>query len=801
MDIVAGEKVGVAGNGRVNKLRESVLCIPELCIERAYLLTESYKETEGEPPLMRRAKALEKILREMTVHIEDGELIVGRATSKRRGSPLIPEVSWEWCLEQINTVSEKRDWDEFAPLTEEDKAKMREFLPYWKGRSLYDKGLAMIPKDVLEQNLDVQAPGPPSCLGNTHIGHYSVDYERVITKGLNDVKKQVDEELARLDITEMEDFQKSQFLNAVNITLEAAIGFTRRYAELARIMAEKETDTRRKAELEQIAETCAWVPANPARSFYEALQSVWFVYIILMIEGWGAGTSFGRADQYLLSFYRKDIEEGRITREEARELIGLLYIKMNELVMRFSYELIRTGAGLNVLSNTTLGGLTKEGNDAVNELSYLFLDAEEDVRLLSDDIVIRVHKNTPDAFLMRACEIARLLRGKLKFVSDETAIQQLLSDGKPPECARDYIVVGCLTPTVPAYSQDAVGGLFNLPLMLELALNNGVSRLSGKQIGPNTGDPRKFKSYDEVWSAYKKQVENALRAIVIFRNIDKQLYADYTPTPFQSALFHGCIEKGLDITSGGTAPYITHGISASAIPNVGDSLAAIKKAVFEDKKITMDRLIDALDKNFEGEEEILHILKSVPKFGNDDDYVDSMVNEALTHFSSEAARYKGLAGAKLNAAAMITTGNVQLGYLVGALPDGRRAGEPLSEGGISPYQGRNVNGPTATMRSVAKLDLVKLSGGSVLNMRFNPDVLKDNSKMRNFASLIRTFCEAGGYLVQFNIVSTDMLREAQTNPKKYKDLLVRVATYSAYFVQIGSELQNDIINRMEFQDV
>jgi formate C-acetyltransferase len=397
--------------------------------------------------------------------------------------------------------------------------------------------------------------------------------------------------------------------------------------------------------------------------------------------------------------------------------------------------------------------------------------------------------------------VAKLLRGKLKFVSDETAIQQLLSDGKPLEYARDYIVSGCVLPAVPGYSFDVIGGPLSLPLMLELALNNGASRLTGEQIGPKTGDPRKFKSYNEVWDAYKKQVEALIPVAILVRNVDRELFAEFAPTPFQSSLFHGCIEKGLDITNGGTAPYTTDGISAVGAPNVGDPLAAIKKAVFEDKKITMDRLIDALDKNFEGEEEILRILKSAPKFGNDDDYVDSIVNEVLIHICNEVARYRGFAGSIFNVTAYVAAGNIQMGSLVGALPDGRRAGEPLAEGGVSPYQGRNVSGPTATMRSVTKLDLVRLTGGSALNMRFNPDALKDESKMRKFASLIRTYCETGGYHVQFNIIDSDMLRDAQRYPEKYKDLLVRVATYSAYFVQLGPEVQNDIIARTEFQQV
>ncbi len=787
------------GNERVNRLREKVLRTPELCLERGYLITESYKETESQPHVIRRAKALHKILSEMTVGIEDEELIVGRVTSKQRGGPIIPEVQWEWYLGEMEILS-TREWDRFAPLTEEEKAKMKEFLPYWKGKSLFEKWLAMLPQEASKLMLVIQAP-VSSSLNNMHLAHISPDYEMVLALGLKGIKKKVDEELAKLDLANIKDFSKFQFLNAVKITLEAATVFARRYAELARKMAKSEKDAQRKAELQRIADTCDWVPNNPARNFYEALQSIWFTYIVLMMEGWGPGMNFGRADQYLYPFYKEDIEAGKITREEARELIALFYIKMNGSVTLVDSEVVKTLAGFPILVNVTLGGLTKDGRDAVNDLSYLFLEAEEEVGLIAEDLVIRIQKNTPDAFLIKACEVAKLLRGKLKFLSDETTIQQLLTDGKLVEYARDYIISGCNTPTVPGYSQDIAGQMFNLPLMLELALNNGVSRLTGEQIGPKTGDPRKFKTYEEVWEAYRKQVETLLPVLVLFRNTDRQLFAQFCPTPFQSALFHGCIEKGIDITEGGTVPYMTHYLSLTGAPNVGDSLAAIRKCVFEDKKISMDRLIDALDKNFEGEDDILHVLNNAPKFGNDDDYVDSIVNGVLVHCSEEAAKYKSIAGSKTNVAAIAVTGNVPMGYIVGALPDGRKAGEPLSEGGISPYQGRNVSGPTATMRSVAKLDHIKLTGGSVLNMRFNPDVLKGESKMRRFASLIRTFCETGGALVQFNIVDTGTLRDAQKHPKKYRDLLVRVATYSSYFVELSPELQEDIIDRMEFQEV
>jgi formate C-acetyltransferase len=797
---VKTDRTGIKSNGRIGRLREKVLGPPEVCLERGYLMTESYQETESEPPVMRRARALEKILKEMSIHIEDGELIAGRTTSKPRGGILTPEVQWEWYLKEIDAIS-TRDWDRCAPLTAEEKEKMKGFLPYWKGKSLYDKWRAMVPENALKIHLSHVYITNSGCVSGLHLAHTGVDYESLLARGLNGIRKDVDEELGRLDLARIEDFNKYQFLRAVRVTLGAATVFAERYAELARRLAGEETDIQRKAELERIAEACARVPANPARSFYEALQSVWLTYIILRIEGWGPGISFGRPDQYLYPFYKKDIEEGKMTREEALELLALLLIKINDAAIIMSTEFGEQLAGFPTLANITLGGVTREGKDAVNELSYLFLDAEKEVRLTVEEFVIRVNRSNPDAFLMKACEVARLLRGKFKFISDDTAIQQLLHDGKPAEYARGYALVGCFTPAVPVYSYDTSATMVNLPLMLELALNNGVSRLTGEQLGPRTGDPREFRSYDDVWNAYRKQVETLVPSGILLRSADRQTYADFAPCPFLSALYHGCLEKGIDIMNGGTAPYMTEGHGFVGAPNVGDSLAAIKKAVFEDKKITMSRLIDALDKNFEGEEEIVHILKSTPKFGNDDDYVDAIVNEVLVHASNEVTRYRSIAGTKPTAAASAGTGHLAMGMAVGALPDGRRAGEPLSEGGISPYQGRNVSGPTATMRSVAKLDHIRLSGGSVLNMRFNPDILKDDAKMRKFVSLIRTYCESGGYLVQFNVVSSDMLRDAQRHPENYRDLLVRVATYSAYFVELSPRLQNDIIARTEFQEV
>jgi formate C-acetyltransferase len=781
---------------RIEKLRQQVLRTPEVCLERGLLMTKSYKETEGEPEVVRRAKALQKILGEMSIAIHDGELIVGRTSGKPRGGPMIPEVAWQWYMDESDTMS-SRPYNNYAPMSDPEKALLKDFLPYWKGKSVSERFSAAMPPEALKLHHVIMEAGGHAD-NNIYAGHISVDFRKILTRGLKGIQEKIGAQQEKLNLSVIEDFEKYTFLKAAAITIDAVRGFSERYAGLAKKMADGEIDPSRKAELEKIADNCSRVPYLPARNFQEALQSIWFVYIAVMIEGPSYGIGFGRPDQFLYPYYREDIDRGTLTDEEVRELIAMLYVKINSTIVPVCDAAASSFGGHPLATNITIGGITANGKDAVNELSYLFLEAEEDVGLSAEDLIVRVHRNTPDAFVIKACEVAKTLQGKLKFLSDETTIQQLLAQGKPPEYARDYIITGCNTPSVPAKSQDVPGAMFNLPLMLELALNNGVSRITGEQIGPRTGDPRSFSSYGEIWDAYKKQVETFLPVVVLFRNTDDRLFGQFVPTVFQSILIDGCIEKGLDITQGGTAPYLAHSISLSGAPNVGDSLAAIRKVVFEENRVTMARLIDALDKNFEGEDRLLALLKSAPKFGNDDDYVDAIVDAVFTHGSDEASKHKGIAGSITPVAAGIVTGDVPMGKMVGALPDGRKSGDPLAEGGISPHQGRNLSGPVATFRSVAKMNHLKLTGGSVLNMRFNPDVLKDRDKVKKFANMLRVFCETGGALVQFNIVDTQTLKDAQKHPEKYKDLLVRVATYSAYFVELSTELQNDIIDRMEF---
>ncbi|MBR3396618.1 MAG: hypothetical protein IKG70_02060 [Lachnospiraceae bacterium] len=789
-------------DGRIKRLREAMLVKPEVCIERGYLYTKAYQENEGQPYVVKRARAQEKVLKEMSCIIFDDELIVGRATSKRRGAPLIVEVNNAWYISALADMS-TRAWDTFQQISKEDEEKLKEFVPYWDDKSAARVWRGQVPPN-LSDNFDVTNVPISSPNDGQHRCHISPGVDLVVTKGIAGLKAEVLERKERLlkeDIPEDEKNEKATWLDCVVITLDALVAYANRYSDLAKKMAEEETDEKRKAELLKISEVCAYVPEHPARTFHEAVQSMWFTYVALMLEGWGMGMSFGRIDQYLLPYYEKDLADGIITRDQAIELLACLMINMNGLCNFFDTNNAKNAPGFPMISNITIGGVTERGRCAVNEMSYIVLDAEDKVRLTSEDIIIRVARNTPDKFLLRACEVARDLHGKFKFISDDTAIQMLLSNGKPIEYARDYVVVGCTFPTVARHSLDLSGDTHNMPMMLELALNNGVHRKSGRQVGPKTGDPRQFKSYEEVWNAYTTQLEAVVDAIYPYHILSRKVYGEYCQCPFHSALMDGAIEKCTDIICGGTE-YRTDPINGGGAINVGDSLAAIKKAVFEDKLITMPELIDALDNDFAGEdgERILHILEKCPKFGNDDDYVDDIVNDVVVNFSNIAAKQKPYFNAFPNSYMGYATMSFNFGEMTGALPDGHRAGAPLADGGLSPSQGKNVSGATASINSVAKLDHVKLTAGSVFNMRFNPSALAGD-KIKKFAALIRSYCEQGGFLIQFNVTSTETLRDAMKNPDKYRDLLIRVSTWSAYFVELPPELQEDVIARLEFDQI
>jgi pyruvate formate-lyase/glycerol dehydratase family glycyl radical enzyme len=782
---------------RVQKLRDKMVVQPAICTERAYYMTQSYQQTEGEPYVLRRAKALRRILSHMTVRIEDGELIVGSQTSKTRGGSLLPEIYADWILDDMDHL-DTRKHDPYQALSEEEKETIKALLPYWKGRSLHDQIIRTVPQEL--QKYDHVAVSSMGFSENGHNPcHVAIDYRLLLSEGLQGMEQKALAEKEKLDPGKYEDVQKGFFLDAVLIAYEGVETFAKRYADLAGQMAEKEQDEKRKNELLEIVKTCRKVPYYPAETFREALQSCWFVYVCLMIEGWGAGMSMGRADQYLYPFYKKDKDEGRITDEEAVELLSLVLIKMNGVMNPQSDIVSSMMSGSPTMQGMTIGGVTREGKDAVNPLSFLILDAEEDVGLANEDLVIRVNRKNLPEFLERACEVARNLNGKLKFVSDETTIKALMSTGISRDDANGYISTGCHNPTIPAVTHDIGGSSFNYPLILDLVFGRGKSPVTGEKLGIDVGDPRTFSTFEELEDAFEKEFEYVFDRLLYFVHVDMKLY-EQMPCPLLSSFYEGCMEKGLDMNENGVR-LTTHSSAFVGAPNVGDALAAIKRTVYEDHSLTMDRVLALCENNLEGDGEALKLLKEVPKFGNNDPYVDDITRDVLARSCDYINSHSSYKGTKVTSAALAMTINIPFGQVVGAQPDGRKTGDPLSEGGISPYQGRNTAGFTSTLASVAHLDQVKLCHGSILNVRMSKGAVSSRQNLAKFAQAVSAFCDMGGNLVQFNFVDTKTLLDAQEHPENYKDLLVRVATYSAYFVELSKDLQDDIIRRYEFQEL
>jgi len=780
---------------RVTRLKNHIIGKPTVCLERAKYMTDSYKETEGYEYPLRQALALERILANITVQIDDDEMLAGRITKYWRGAMLLAEINAQWLREEADMIS-TRPTNTFTPLTDIEKKQMFDILDYWNERELLEMWKKKVPPEMLENYLGTGLIAGPTFATNDHYcTHVSAYYEKLIKVGLLGIRKEIEDEIASLTLTIPEDFEKLQYLKAMLISNKAAIGFAERYSKLAKELAGECKDPERKWELEEISRICAKVPANPADTYHEAIQSIVLAWTVINIEGQGNGLCFGRLDQILYPFYKREKEAGTLTDEMAKMLMSMLYIKANGIVNIDDTPTSQIFTGWPQTMNINIGGVDKNGQSAVNELSHICLDADLDVGLSQNDLVVRISKKTPSFFVAHAIEVAKTLHGKIKFVSDDTIIMQMLHDGYDLDDARNYTIAGCSTVTVAGKSVDTPGSLMNCPLCLELALNNGVRRLDGLRLGPETGDPRKFATYEEVWEAYKAQAKLVYETAVVFRSSDRHMFAQYRPVTFQSQLFEGPIQTGKDMWGGGTR-YSRNSLCPLGAPNVGDSLAAIKKVVFEDKAITMAELIDALDANFEGHEKTLKLLSSAPKFGNDIDYVDFIVNDVLLHMVEVVTPLKGSGGSLMTISPEALTGNVPLGKITGALPDGRLAGLPLAEGGVSPHQGRNVSGPIATYRSVAKLDQVRFTNGSVFNVRFSPSSLKDAASIKKFEQMMRNYLEEGGFLLQYNIVDTETLRAAQEDPEQYKDLLVRVATYSAYFVELGKELQEDIIERL-----
>jgi formate C-acetyltransferase len=784
-------------NERMGRLRERFLNSQrKVDIERAITITEVYQENEEKPQVIKRALALKAILSRMRIDLRDDELIVGNQTKDRRGVPLFPEYAVDWILEQMDTFPARKG-DQFH-ITEEQKLALGEVLPYWKGRCLRDKikgSLSPFVKEMLghgvftNENYTMSAPG-----------HVVPDYETVLQRGLIGIRDECKERMDALNPWDLSYGDKFNVYHACSIVCDALVEFAQRYAQEADLLGKKEKDEKRREDLCRISENCRRVPAEPARDFWEALQCIYFLQVVIQIEGNGLAIALGRPDQILYPYYRRDIAKGSLARESALELIECFYLKLSEIDKIYSNEATRFLQGPAQGQTITLGGVTEDGRDATNELSHLFLEADLDIRLVQPDLAIRVHRTTPEDFLRKACINIREGLTKPKLFNDEVVIESLLELEVPMEDARDWGALGCSEPVILGKTNSwGNSGHLNLAKCLELALNDGKCMLSQNQMGPRTGDPARFQTFDDVLEAFKTQVRYFIEYLVLYDNIIDKLHAEVAPLPLYSILIRECLEIGVEFNRGGARYNFTSPLGVGPI-TTGDSLAAIKTLVYQNQALSVGQVLEALQDNFEEKEDIRQMLiNRAPKFGNDDDLVDGLCNEVLRVYCDELRKYRNMRNGSFIGALYYVTANIPFGKRTAATPDGRKSGEPLNDGGVSPVHGRDRKGPTAVAKSVGKLDNQRVPHGSILNQRFHPSLLDGDEKLQLFQHYIRTFMELGGWHTQFNVVTSDILRQAQREPEKYRHLVIRVAGYSAYFTELEEELQNDIIERTEYR--
>ncbi len=792
---------------RVESLYQNAIeAVPSVCIDRAKYFTQSYKQTEGEPVHVRRAKAIRNTLEQMQIYILDGELIVGNVACKPRASVICPEFMTNYLMTEFENdikTPENRPYDRHVLTPETKKYLQEEIFPYWENKTVEH----YVTQELDEKTINASIPSlakvgtiPPG--SEIHLrhgaGHINANYERILNHGALSI---IEEAGKYLEIEQ--DAEKRDFYEAVVIVYEAFIAFAKRYADLAMEKANETKDAQRKQELLEIARTCTKVPAQPAQTFREAVQSFWFTQILLFgIDQEDTAISPGRMDQYMYPFYKADIENNTATKDEIQELLELLFIKFAHMSVLWDYATANYYAGFSLTQTIIVGGVDRSGKDATNELTYMLLEAEKQVPLFQPEFAARIHKGSPFEYLLKIAEVSRYGHGKPKIFIDETAIPALLRRGCTIEDARDYCIVGCVEPSPSGNMFGWTNACsFNLAKCMELAMTGGKCLLTNEQIGPVTQDPETFESMEQVIEAYKQQVcfflKNTTNAISTFIKYHGKL----APNVFTSALIDGSLESGIDVTRGG-AKYKAIGINGVASPDVGDSLAAIAYCVFDKHLLTMKEIVDAMKANFEGYEEVRKtLLYEAPKYGNDIDYVDDYTRIAGRIWCDEVENYVGPHGERYWPGQFTVSSNVPFGLVTGALPSGRHALEPLANGGISATNGSDMNGPTALIKSVSKIDHVKACNGTLLNMRFSPAVLKEKRDIVKFANFLRAYCLMGGYHVQFNVVSSKLLIKAQQTPEKYRNLLVRVAGYSAYFTELSKDVQDDLINRTVHDEV
>lgn len=779
---------------RVKKLREQSLnAVPYISMERAEAVDRVYKKYEGavSTPVL-RALVLKEIMSTKKLCINDGELIVGERGEAPAATPTYPEL----CCHTIEDfeIMDKREKISFKVNAEAKKIQKEEIIPYWEKRSMRyhilenmtDEWKECYAAGIFTEFMEQRGPG------------HTVADGKIYKKGFLDFKKDIEKAIEELDfLNDHEALDKKNQLEAMSIACDAIMILGKRYAEYSKELAEKEENPERKKELLEISEVCSWVPAHAPRTFREALQMYWFVHLCVITElnPWDSFNP-GRLDQHLYPYYKKETEAGTLTEEKAKEYLQCFWVKFNNQPAppKVGVTLKESGTYTD-FANINSGGLKSDGSDGVNDVSYLVLDVIDEMKLLQPSSNVQISKKTPQKFLKRALEIVRKGWGQPSLFNTDAVIQEMLRAGKTVEDARDGGNSGCVE--TGAFGKEAyiLTGYFNLPKILEITLNNGIDPETGKKLGIETGDPTEFKTYEELFEAFKKQMKHFIDIKVRGNRVIERLYATKMPVPFLSVIIDDCISKGKDYNAGG-ARYNTSYIQGVGIGNITDALTAIKYNVFDNKKLTMEELLNAVKKNFEGHEDILHLVKNkTPKYGNDDDYADEIMTEVFhAYYNEVTGRPNGKGGVhRINM--LPTTCHVYFGSVIGATPDGRLANTPLADG-ISPSKGADKNGPTGVIKSASKMDHI-ITGGTLLNQKFTPSVVQGEEGLDNLAHLVRSYFKMDGHHIQFNIISKETLIEAQNKPEEYKNLIVRVAGYSDYFGNLDKVLQDEIIERTE----
>lgn len=781
---------------RIEKIRQNyVSAKPQISCQRAAIWTESFQTTEGQPACIRAARAFYDCCDRLGVHIFEGELVVGAVGEFRKCGILTPEFSWMWVDREMDQFA-TRPQDPYV-MTEEQRQFVREkIFPYWKGKSLEEAFLARLPAETRRIAVDTGVIDSDSKWRQA-VGEITPDYQDVLfKKGFAGIRQEAEAKIAALDDACAEDEEKRDFYQSVILACRGIIRLAERYADEADRLAEAEPDAARAAELRIIAENCRRVPAHPPKTFWQAAQFVWFTQLGGILSENPLALNPGRFDQYMAPYYEADLAAGRLAPDFAQELIEALWLKYSEWVWTISANTADYFAGYNQFQNLTVGGRTRDGRDATNPVSYMALRATEEVRTHQPGVSVRIHADCPRAFMDAVTHLVSKGTGFPAIHSDSVGYQMLLNLGYSPEDARDWSNCGCVVPHSRKTGEWTSAANLNFGAALEYALNEGRSLLTGEPMGlpeqPATG----FAGYDRVEEAFFRQFDNLCRHTVISLVTAQRLHREMVPRPFLSACNEHCLEEGKDLSRGGAQYNVGPVITGIGLAVVANSLAAVKKLVFEDHACDMATLVAALHADWEGYEPLRRLAADAPKYGNDDEFVDAIARKVANHFYHEVHRYRDCFGNPFTSAFMGISNYIPMGRVLGATPDGRRSGEPSSEG-VSPYVGTDRSTPLAAMRSAAKLNQEMHAGGTLLNLRLNPELVATKRGQANLGAMIQTLFALGGFHVQFNCVSSELLREAQRHPEEHKDLLVRVAGYSTQFVNLSRSMQNAIIARTE----